>query len=60
MKKTFLLFLLLLTQYIFAQFTEGNVKNIVGTGDKIAYVVVDFKDGTDVVYCPEIVDTFFS
>ena len=47
MKKITLLFLLLFTQIISAQFTANDVKYYVGTGTETAYLVVDFKDGTD-------------
>lgn len=47
MKKITLLFLLFFTQIIFAQFTASDVKYYVGTGTETAYLVVDFKDGTD-------------
>lgn len=47
MKRITLLFLLFTTQLIFAQFTTGDVKFHVGTGTETAYLVVDFKDGTD-------------
>jgi len=47
MKKITLLFLLFFTQIIFAQFTANDVKYYVGTGTETAYLVVDFKDGTD-------------
>lgn len=47
MKKSLLLCLLLVTQYILAQFTADDVKYFIGNGDQVAYVVVDFKDGTD-------------
>lgn len=47
MKKNLFLCLLLITQYLLAQFTANDVKYFVGNGDQVAYVVVDFKDGTD-------------
>ncbi len=47
MKRITLLFLLFFTQIIFAQFTANDVKYYVGTGSETAYLVVDFKDGTD-------------
>lgn len=47
MKRITLLFLLFFTQIIFAQFTPSDVKFHVGTGTETAYLVVDFKDGTD-------------
>lgn len=47
MKKIYLFFLLLCMQFLFAQFTANDVKFFVGTGNQTAYVVVDFKDGTD-------------
>lgn len=43
---TFLLFVFL-TQFVFAQFTSEDVKFYVGDGDQTAYMVIDFKDGTD-------------
>ncbi len=47
MKRITLVFLLLVSQIIFAQFTAQDVKFFVGTGDQTAYLVVDFKDGTE-------------
>lgn len=47
MKRITLLFLLFFTQFIFAQFSASEVKYFVGQGDATAYLVVDFKDGTD-------------
>lgn len=47
MKRITLGFLLFFTQFIFAQFTANDVKFYVGTGNQTAYLVVDFKDGTD-------------
>ncbi len=47
MKRITLLFLLFFTQIIFAQFSPSDVKFHVGTGTETAYLVVDFKDGTD-------------
>jgi len=47
MKRITLLFLLFFTQFIFAQFTANDVKYYVGSGTETAYLVVDFKDGTD-------------
>lgn len=47
MKRITLYFLLLFTQTIFAQFTSNDVKYFVGQGNQTAYLVVDFKDGTD-------------
>ncbi|MET3037371.1 T9SS type A sorting domain-containing protein [Chryseobacterium sp. NRRL B-14859] len=47
MRKIYLFFLLLSMQLLWAQFTASDVKYFVGTGDQTAYVVVDFKDGTD-------------
>lgn len=47
MKRITLLFLLLISQNIFAQFTTNDVKFFVGQGTETAYLVVDFKDGTD-------------
>ena len=44
MKKITLLFLLFSTQIIFAQFNAADVKYFVGTGNKTAYLVVDFND----------------
>lgn len=43
---TFLLFVFL-TQFVFAQFTSDDVEFYVGEGDQTAYLVIDFKDGTD-------------
>ena len=47
MKRITLVLLLLVSQMIFAQFTSQDVKFFVGTGDQTAYLVVDFKDGTE-------------
>lgn len=47
MKRITLFFLLFFTQIIFAQFAPSDVKFHVGTGTETAYLVVDFKDGTD-------------
>ena len=47
MKRITLVFLLLVSQIIFAQFTAQDVKFFVGTGNQTAYLVVDFKDGTE-------------
>lgn len=47
MKRITLFFLLLVSQIIFAQFTAQDVKFFVGSGDQAAYLVVDFKDGTE-------------
>lgn len=47
MKRITLLFLLFFTQLIFAQFAANDVKFFVGSGTETAYLVVDFKDGTD-------------
>lgn len=47
MKNKLFFVLLFVAQLVFAQFTENDVKYFVGTGDQTAYVVVDFKDGTD-------------
>lgn len=47
MKRITLGFLLFFTQFIFAQFTANDVRFYVGTGNQTAYLVVDFKDGTD-------------
>lgn len=46
--RNFYLFLwLLCVQSLFAQFTENDVKFWVGEGPEKAFLVVDFKDGTD-------------
>lgn len=47
MKRITLVFLLLVSQIIFAQFSAQDVKFFVGQGDQTAYLVVDFKDGTE-------------
>ena len=47
MKRITLVVLLLVSQFIFAQFTNQNVKFYVGQGIHTAYLVVDFKDGTE-------------
>ncbi|OCA76015.1 hypothetical protein BBI01_04790 [Chryseobacterium artocarpi] len=44
MRKIYLFFLLLCTQFFFAQFTENDIKFWVGTGSKKAYFIVDFND----------------
>lgn len=46
MKRITLYFLLLFTQFIFAQFSSNDVKYFVGQGNATAYLVVDFNDGT--------------
>lgn len=47
MRRITLLFLLFFTQFIFGQFTANDVKYFVGSGTETAYLIVDFKDGTD-------------
>lgn len=47
MRKITLIFFLLLSAISFAQFSANDVKYFVGTGNNTAYLVVDFKDGTD-------------
>lgn len=47
MKRITLLFFVFITQFAFAQFTAEDVKFYVGEGDQTAYMVIDFKDGTD-------------
>lgn len=47
MKRITSLFLLLFTHFVFAQFTAEDVKFFVGEGPQTAYLVIDFKDGTD-------------
>lgn len=47
MRKITFLYFLLLSTLTFAQFTPNDVKYFVGTGTNTAYLVVDFKDGTD-------------
>lgn len=47
MKRITLLFLFLFTQVLFAQFAASDVKYFIGEGTKTAYLVVDFKDGSD-------------
>ena len=44
MRKIYLFFLLLCTQFFFAQFTENDIKFWVGTGSKKAYFIADFND----------------
>lgn len=44
MRKIYLFFLLLCMQFVWAQFTENDIKFWVGTGSKKAYFVADFKD----------------
>lgn len=44
MRKIYLFFLLLFTQFFFAQFTENDIKFWVGTGSKKAYFIADFND----------------
>lgn len=46
MRKTYLFFLLLCTQFFFAQFTENDIKFWVGTGSKKAYFIADFNDNS--------------
>lgn len=48
MNKYLFLVLTFLSQIFYSQFiSPSEVKNIVGTGTKIAYFVADFRDGTD-------------
>lgn len=47
MRKITFFFFLLFSTLAFAQFTPNDVKYYVGTGTNTAYLVVDFKDGTD-------------
>lgn len=47
MKRITLLFFVFITQFVFAQFTSDDVEFYVGEGDQTAYMVIDFKDGTD-------------
>lgn len=47
MKKNLFMYLMCFSSALFAQFTENDVKYLAGTGDQTAYIVVDFKDGTD-------------
>lgn len=47
MKKLIFLFALLSSQFFYAQFTGEDVKFFVGEGSQTAYLIVDFKDGTD-------------
>lgn len=47
MKKLSFLFFLLLASVSYAQFTSSNVQYFIGEGSQVAYLVVDFKDGTD-------------
>ncbi|REC60687.1 hypothetical protein DRF65_19800 [Chryseobacterium pennae] len=44
MRKIYFFFLLLCTQFFFAQFTENDIKFWVGTGSKKAYFIADFND----------------
>ena len=44
MRKIYLFFLLLCTQFFFAQFTENDIKFWVGNGSKKAYFIADFND----------------
>lgn len=44
MKKISLFFLLLCIQFVWAQFTENDIKFWVGTGSKKAYFIADFND----------------
>lgn len=47
MKKTLLISALLISQFLMAQFSAQDVQFFVGEGTQTAYMVVDFKDGTD-------------
>lgn len=47
MRKITFFFFLFFSAISFAQFTTSDVKYFVGTGSNTAYLVVDFKDGTD-------------
>lgn len=47
MKRFYLFLLLLCAQSVLAQFTENDVQYWVGEGPDKAFLVVDFKDGTD-------------
>jgi hypothetical protein len=47
MKKSTFFFFLLFSAISFAQITSNEVKHFVGSGSSTAYLVVDFKDGTE-------------
>lgn len=47
MKKLIFLFAFFAAHFIYAQFTGDDVKFFVGEGSQTAYLIVDFKDGTD-------------
>ncbi len=47
MKKVLFLFSILISTFFYAQFTGEDVKYFVGEGTQTAYLIVDFKDGTD-------------
>lgn len=47
MKKIYLFFLLLCMQFVWAQFTENDIKFWVGTGSKKAYFIADFNDDSN-------------
>ena len=47
MRKITFIFFFLFSAISFAQFSADDVKFFVGTGEQTAYLVIDFKDGTD-------------